>query len=78
MVEPDAIFKNGADMIVNEDQMTSYPTSSKLLLNVMSFLYIVTFVLTTAILKIGGQFPKMVYLKPLKDITCIHVSQLFL
>ena len=46
MAEPDAIFKNGAYMSVNEGKMyivvyrypASYPMSSTLLLNVMSFL----------------------------------------
>jgi len=46
MAEPDAIFKNGAYMNVNEGQMyigvyrypPSYPMPSTLLLNMVSFL----------------------------------------
>ena len=45
MAEPDAVFKNGAYMNVNEGKLYNdvyrypqiYPMSSRLLLNVMSF-----------------------------------------
>ena len=58
MAEPDAIFKNGGYVDVNEGKMyirvyrypSSYPMSSTLL----CILDILTFVLTTAIFKNGG------------------------
>ena len=90
MAEPDAIIINGAYMNVNEGKIyigtyrnpQSYPMSSTSLLNVMYFLDIARFVLTTAILTNGGResrkIPKMVCLKSLSHRTYIHIQQLFL
>ena len=90
MAEPDAIFKNGAYMNVNEGQMyidiyiaihQATQCHQHYCSMWCSFRDIVTFVLMTAIFKNGGResqnMSKMVYLKSLSHITYIHTPNYF-